>query len=76
MKQAIVGYHEDEENHWVARLKCGHNQHVRHNPPWMVRQWVTTPAGREEKLGVLLNCVKCDQNAPMDWITPVGNVSD
>ncbi|WP_448214248.1 DUF3565 domain-containing protein [Colwellia sp. MEBiC06753] len=42
MKQAIVGYHQDEEQHWVARLACGHNQHVRHDPPWIQRPWVIT----------------------------------
>jgi hypothetical protein len=24
MQQAIVGFHLDEENHWVADLACGH----------------------------------------------------
>ena len=24
MQQAIVGFHIDEENHWVADLACGH----------------------------------------------------
>ena len=33
MQQAIVGFHLDEENHWVAELACGHGQHVRHDPP-------------------------------------------
>jgi Protein of unknown function (DUF3565). len=23
MQQAIVGFHLDEENHWVAELACG-----------------------------------------------------
>ncbi|NRA54934.1 MAG: DUF3565 domain-containing protein [Gammaproteobacteria bacterium] len=67
MKQPIVGYHQDEENHWVARLQCGHNQHVRHNPPWMVRTWVTTPQGRDAMLGHRLECVKCNAHAPRDW---------
>ena len=31
MKQAIVGYHKDEENDWLAELRCGHVQHVRDN---------------------------------------------
>mgnify|MGYP000324306075 CR=1 FL=1 len=67
MKQAIVGYHIDEEGHWVAKLRCGHNQHVRHDPPWQNRLWVTTENGREQQLGLLLNCVKCDDKAPRDW---------
>ncbi len=35
-----VGFYQDEEGHWAARLECGHGQHVRHDPPWMVREWV------------------------------------
>ena len=37
MQQAIIGFHLDEENDWVADLACGHGQHVRHNPPWQKR---------------------------------------
>jgi len=33
MNQKIIGYHQDEEKHWAAELECGHNQHVRHQPP-------------------------------------------
>lgn len=60
MQQAIVGFHLDEENHWVAELACGHGQHVRHNPPWQNRPWVMTEQGRKEKLSVLLDCKKCE----------------
>ncbi|QDT49106.1 hypothetical protein Pan258_31530 [Symmachiella dynata] len=66
MKQPITGYHRDDEDHWVAQLACGHNQHVRHDPPWMNRKWVTTVAGREQMLGHLLDCIKCDEHAPPD----------
>ena len=51
MDQPIVGFHQDEEAHWVARLACGHNQHVRHDPPWQSRPWVVTPQGRAATLG-------------------------
>ena len=61
MQQAIVGFHIDEENHWVADLACGHTQHVRHDPPWQNRPWVLTEQGRKEKLGVMLECKKCDE---------------
>ena len=61
MKQTIKGYHRDAEDHWVAELTCGHAQHVRHNPPWMERSWVTTEEGRRSRLGVELNCVRCDE---------------
>ena len=66
MKQPITAYHKDEEDHWVAELACGHNQHVRHNPPMVSRPWVLTEAGRESMLGYELNCKKCDQNLPVD----------
>jgi hypothetical protein len=61
MKQPIVGYHQDGEGHWVAELRCGHGQHVRHDPPWQVRDWVTTPEGRASRLGVELECVRCQE---------------
>ncbi|WP_336938466.1 DUF3565 domain-containing protein [Acinetobacter modestus] len=60
MQQAIVGFHLDEENHWVADLACGHTQHVRHDPPWQNRPWVLTGQGRKEKLEVMLECKKCE----------------
>ena len=61
MQQAIVGFHIDEENHWVAELACGHTQHVRHDPPWQNRPWVLTEQGRREKLGAMLECKKCEE---------------
>jgi len=69
MKQPITGYHKDEKGDWVAELACGHNQHVRHNPPWTIRLWVTTQFGREEHLGNELDCKKCDRNEPKDFET-------
>lgn len=56
----ITGYHQDDEGDWVAELECGHQQHVRHKPPWVNRPWVTTAAGRTGALGAALDCKKCD----------------
>lgn len=67
MKKAIVDYHQDEENHWVARLACGHFQHVRHQPPFINRPWVLTPETRAANLGQKLNCIKCDEGAETDF---------
>lgn len=64
MRQPIVDYHQDEEGHWVADLACGHGQHVRHDPPWQVRPWVVTSAGRAGMLGTMLDCVRCDRGEP------------
>lgn len=66
MERHIVGYHQDEAQHWVAELDCGHHQHLRHTPPWVNRPWVTTPAGRASRLGARLRCRKCEQGAPRD----------
>jgi hypothetical protein len=55
----ITGYHQDDERHWVAELECGHSQHVRHDPPWQERPWVTTPEGRARFLGTTLLCILC-----------------
>ncbi len=60
MKRCIDGFHQDEEGDWVADLACGHTQHVRHRPPQEVRTWVTTEAGRAEKIGAELECLFCD----------------
>lgn len=62
----IVGYHRDELGDWVAELECGHGQHVRHDPPWQVREWVTTESGRAEHLGTILLCVKCTEGVGND----------
>lgn len=66
MQRHITGYHQDEEGHWVAELDCGHNQHVRHDPPWINRPWVTSAEGRTQMLGQVLVCKKCDVGAPRD----------
>jgi hypothetical protein len=57
----IIGYHLDENFDWVAELECGHQQRVRHNPPWNVRQWVTNPHGWLEHLGQPLPCTACSK---------------
>lgn len=66
MWQPITGYHQDEAGDWVAQLACGHNQHVRHNPPWINRPWVITVDGRQRHLGTMLNCRKCDRHEAVD----------
>lgn len=61
MHRAITGYHRDADNVWVAELACGHNQHVRHNPPFQLRPWVETPDGRDGRRGTPLDCPWCDR---------------
>lgn len=61
MKQPITGFHLDGEGHQVADLACGHRQHMRHQPPWMERPWILTEEGRRSRLGVELECKRCDE---------------
>jgi hypothetical protein len=64
VKQRIADFHRDDEGHWVARLACGHGQHVRHEPPWQLRPWVVTEHGRASFVGTELDCLKCDRGEP------------
>jgi len=66
MKRRIVGFHQDEFEDWVADLACGHAQHVRHQPPFQLREWVTTATGRQSRIGVEFECVKCNDAAADD----------
>lgn len=61
MRQKITGFERDEEEHWRAILECDHRQHVRHDPPLTTRHWVLTPEGRNSRIGVELDCKRCDE---------------
>ena len=61
MLRPIDGFHQDEHGDWVAELRCGHGQHVRHHPPFFSRPWVVTEEGRASRLGVELPCVLCER---------------
>lgn len=61
MQRPITGYHQDDQGDWVAELSCGHGQHVRHKPPFTLRPWVQSLAGRDSMLGTELGCVRCDR---------------
>lgn len=70
IKQAIVAFrlgseqnaNNEQEPQWLAELKCGHLQPVRHHPPFIHRPWVMTEEGRTAMLGCLLACKKCGRN--------------
>jgi len=61
MQRAVVRFYQDGEGDWAARLECGHGQHVRHGPPWMVREWVVSEEGRAARIGSLMECKRCDE---------------
>ncbi|WP_093413394.1 MULTISPECIES: DUF3565 domain-containing protein [unclassified Pseudomonas] len=62
----ILGFHQDEDGHWVVELSCGHTQHLRHQPPWQSRDWVMDPAQRLEKIGQPFDCGWCAQGSVSD----------
>jgi hypothetical protein len=64
MERIIVRFFQDEEDHWVVCLDCGHTQHVRHNPPHNERPWVLSSTERENRLGSPMDCVQCDRLDP------------
>jgi tellurite methyltransferase len=61
MQRAIEGFHQDALGDWVADLTCGHGQHVRHKPPFWIRAWTLTAEGRASRIGIELDCVRCDR---------------
>ncbi len=78
MDRSITGFHLDAEGDWVAELSCGHNQHVRHRPPFQLRPWVIEPEGRAAMLGTPLGCPLCDRVEPPEDVVPrrAGRVGD
>jgi Protein of unknown function (DUF3565) len=63
VQRLIIALHQDDQGDWVVDLECGHAQHVRHQPPWVERLWVTTPDGRQNRLGSPVDCRQCDVQA-------------
>jgi tellurite methyltransferase len=61
VERTISSYQRDEAGDWIAALNCGHNQHVRHNPPFQLRPWVEDEHGRASHVGSLLACPLCDR---------------
>jgi hypothetical protein len=61
VERAITGFHQDDVGDWVAELECGHNQHVRHRPPFQVREWVVDDDSRRARVGAPLDCPLCDR---------------
>jgi len=61
MIRVIDGFHQDVEGWWVAELSCLHGQHVRHQPPFRDRAWVTDAVGRDARIGSPTECPLCDR---------------
>jgi hypothetical protein len=59
----ITGFRKDADGDWIADLDCGHQRHVRHNPPWENRPWVLHEESRRAHVGTPLHCGLCDAEA-------------
>ncbi|HEX7670609.1 MAG TPA: DUF3565 domain-containing protein [Polyangiaceae bacterium] len=70
MLASAIGFRQDEQGIWVAELSCGHRQHVRHAPPWQLREWTLTEAGRQGMLGASFDCSYCNMASLPDGVTP------
>jgi tellurite resistance-related uncharacterized protein len=62
------GFHADADGAWVAELSCRHGQHVRHQPPFRERPWVTTAEGRASRIGSAIECPLCDRTELPDGL--------
>ena len=62
-KRTAVGFQQDDEGRWLARLDCGHDVAARHEPPWVD---LLTEEGRRNALGMSAACPKCASGAPKD----------
>ena len=81
MERRISGFHRDDDGDWVAELECLHGQHVRHRPPFQMREWVMDDLERSAWLGTVLDCPLCDRcEAPENMVVvrsgPVWDESD
>ncbi|MGE0337109.1 MAG: DUF3565 domain-containing protein [Gammaproteobacteria bacterium] len=64
MDRTITGFMQDAQGDWIARLDCAHRVHMRHAPPFVERDWVTSAAGRAAHVGRTLDCIRC---ARQEW---------
>lgn len=60
----------------MAEVSCGHDQHVRHRPPFQLREWVIDAVGRDSRVGTPIECSLCERaEVPLGlrplWSTPV-----
>jgi tellurite methyltransferase len=61
MQRRILSFETDEDGDWRVRLDCGHQRHLRHDPPREVRPQLSDPHAREEAIGQEIECGRCDQ---------------
>ncbi len=63
VERTIVAFQQDRAGDWLAVLDCGHTRHLRHDPPWMERAWLTSEAERRRRIGQRIPCQTCAELA-------------
>lgn len=58
IERHITGYRQDGQ-HWNAVLSCGHEQGIRHRPPYRSNPWILSEAGRAGRIGARMACREC-----------------
>jgi hypothetical protein len=58
-RRLIVAFRRDEQGDWIAELDCGHERHVRHDPPMESHTWVLDEASRRARIGAPIECGRC-----------------
>lgn len=61
MERTILGFEQDDEGEWKLLLDCGHQRHLRHDPPRETRPELFEVASREAAVGGKIPCGLCAQ---------------
>lgn len=61
MEREILGFEQDDQGDWRARLDCGHKRHLRHDPPRESRPELLQEQSRQAAVGGLIFCGRCAQ---------------
>ncbi len=70
MERLISDFHLDGDGDWVAELSCGHDQHVRHRPPFQDRSWVVGEESRTGGIGTPIECPPCSRAELPERVRP------
>jgi tellurite resistance-related uncharacterized protein len=61
VERTITGFRLDALGEWIAELDCGHDQHIRHRPPFEIRPWIRSAKERLARLESKRDCPLCDR---------------
>lgn len=59
--RTILGWRREAADTVVSTLDCGHDRHVRHQPPLSSHAWVLDDAACDARVGASIECLRCGQ---------------